>query len=435
MIDSSSYFWFLTVGLGIMLVLVLRTPAKIYEFPYFMAATFAGFILPQAISLIRFPGGVTQQGMSDVLLMTCLCGGMCVLGYQGREPNFSRKLFVQPISLTRLFHGGLLFLAASFFFTYLISGMTDEAKGGSTWTGIVTVYAFFSNLVYPAFAICLIVALRTKSSLAWMAVAAASFIPLHTAIFYGRREDAVHFLMTLAVTLYFERGWKPPRILIFATLAAAMFLIPATADYRSIAATGQWNDLKQLNLWQNFHDYLNQESELELRNAAMVIEAAQKTGEYEWGEGYWDEIVFRFVPAQFVGKGMKEHFMFVSHFSSFASVEVLGYNFPGGTTPTGIGDVFNQLSWWGCLFFALLARFFKSLWLKSQTNLFARVLYIQLIPTAMLTITHGTVVSIPDIIYYILFLSILFYYARVPAEEGGSYRQPRKVPVLKKGRA
>jgi len=412
------YFWAFVVLLAAALVPVMLKPEKIYEYPYFMAAVFAGFIVPQAISLIRFPGSASQEWIANVLLMTCLCFGMCWMGYQSRPIKFFQKGFAQPPALDRLFQGGVLFVIISFFFSYLISRMTPEETGADQWTGIVTIYAFFANLIYPGFAICLIVALRNHTFFAWVVTLVASLQPLQAVIIYGRRENAAHFLMTLAITLYFERGFKPPRTAVIAAVVGAMLIIPATGTYRSLMKDGSWDEAKQFDVMDNFNNYLNQESILELRNAAMAIEAVRETGNYQWGKGYWDELVFRFVPAQIVGRETKDNLMFIAHEKPFPDLDALGYSFPVGSTPTGIGDVFNQFGWFGCLFFAVSAWFFKNLWRKAQGNLFARIFYIQLVPTAMLTLTHGTVVSLPDVAYYGIFLGLLFYYARKPVQTG-----------------
>ena len=62
---SELYLWiFAALALG-GVARGLWQPARMYEYPYFMAATFAIFLLPQAISLLLNPGvavgGVDQN--------------------------------------------------------------------------------------------------------------------------------------------------------------------------------------------------------------------------------------------------------------------------------------------------------------------------------------------------------------------------------------
>src|SRR5260221_4944174 len=105
------YFWILVIPLEATLAVTLFKPEKIYEFPYFMAATFLVFIVPQAISLIRFPGVASEEIVTNVILMSCLCFGACWLGYQRPAVRSWQQKLTTPINLNRLFHGGLVFIA------------------------------------------------------------------------------------------------------------------------------------------------------------------------------------------------------------------------------------------------------------------------------------------------------------------------------------
>src|SRR5882724_6630664 len=109
------YFWILVAGLAATLAVTLSRPERIYEYPYFMAVAFMVFIVPQAVSLIRFPGNAAPEWTANVLLMCCLCFGMCWAGYSRPPLRSLQRAFAQPINIDRLFHGGLLFIAVSYF--------------------------------------------------------------------------------------------------------------------------------------------------------------------------------------------------------------------------------------------------------------------------------------------------------------------------------
>src|SRR6266568_5917734 len=184
---ANIYFAIMVGMLMVALVVALIKQERIYEYPYFMAVVFAVFIVPQAVSLIRFPGEAQSEWVANVLLMACLCFAMCWLGYILRPLQSVQRLVAQPVNRDRLFQGGLVFICVSFFFYHLLSQMTPEEKGGTQWTGPSTIYLFFANLIYPAFAICLYRALRTHSFLAWGATVIAAIQPLQTSIVGGRR--------------------------------------------------------------------------------------------------------------------------------------------------------------------------------------------------------------------------------------------------------
>src|SRR5262245_45885263 len=182
------YFWLLMAGVTALVVWVMVQPRRVFEYPYFMAAALGVFILPQCVSLLRFPGGAPESAISAVLLMSCLCLAACWIGYQLPINRTIAYHAARPINPQRLFHVGLAFIASAYFFHHLIGRMADEETGGTMWTGRVTIYHFFTLLVFPGFAIALRTALNRGDLLAWFASAVASLLPLRAAIFAGRRE-------------------------------------------------------------------------------------------------------------------------------------------------------------------------------------------------------------------------------------------------------
>ncbi len=423
------YFWILFISLAATLSVTLAKPEKIYEYPYFMAVTFMVFIVPQAISLMRFPGGAATEWIAHALLMCCLCFAACWAGYQRPPVRSWQRRLAKPLRRDRLFHGGLAYVAISLFFGFLISGMTVEETGGSTWTGKVTIYDFFARLVYPGFAICLMTAMRTGGTIAWLATAVAAMGPIEACVLAGRRETTVLFLMTLVLTLYYQRGTKPPRLAIVFSVIFAMLAIPATGTYRGLASERDWGRIKQINLVDNFNNYLNSESILELRNATFLIEATRLSEDYQYGTGYWDMLVLRFVPAQWLGKEFKQSLMFhPTTEDTVGGLSKLGYAVPGGSTITGMGDSFQQLGWFGCLFFAAMGLLFKTLFRASRQHncVFAQLFYIQIATSAMRAVTHQTLDFLPGLVYSSVFLGLLFLYARFPKSQGSRRsRKPR----------
>ena len=423
---SNIYFASLLVGLFLTLAYTLVKPEKFYEYPYFMAAVFIVFIVPQCVSILRFPGMAVGDPVENVLLMSCLCFGCCWLGYLPRPWRLVSAKLACPIDQDRLFQGGLIFMAVSFFFNYLISRMSDEETGGSQWTGPVTIYGFFAGLIYPAFAICLSTALRKQTAFAWLSVAIASIQPILSAFIAGRRETTVLCVLTVALTLFYTYGLRPARLVILGFILFATLAIPATGTYRGFAAERDWEGVRQMDLIGNFRTFLNTESVLELRNAALLIQSVKESGDYEYGGGYWDAMVFRFVPAQILGKKFKEGIMFEPP-EERAERETarMAYNIPLGATLTGMGDSFVQFGFFGCLFFAALGFLFKSFYAatRQRNAIFAQLFYIMIGTSAMRAVTHETVDFLPGMTYYAIFLGILFWYVKLPL-----YRSRRLLP-------
>jgi len=386
------YFIPFVVACVLLFTATVVRPRLIYEFPYFMAGTFIAFILPQAYALYKNAwGGVYLE---STLLMCCLCLAACWFGYLPRaHTGFLQKLNV-PVSTSRFLHGGIVLVLVGYYFTYKF-GTLPEDDITSSLTGIGTIYLFFGGLAYPGFAICFYCALKTRSVFAWAMSAVAAWIPFQAAIFYGRREPTALFLISLAMSLFFLREKQAPRFVVIGAVLGAMFIIPAVGEYRKTAAQDPIEAWKQLDVVQQFNEYFDVNAVSEVKNAAVLIAATRESGAYQWGAGYWNRLVFRFVPAQFLGESFKNSLMI-------------------GGEQRDLGDSFNQFDYFGCLLFAAMAYLFKNLWAaaKQPNGTVAQILYIQTTTSAMRALTHETIDFLPGFIYSALFIALVALYAR-----------------------
>ncbi len=412
---------------------VTQIPAKLYEYPFLIAITFVVFAAPQVVSLVRNPGGVSTSAIESVMLMSTLCMLAALIGYSYKPSRLRFPKLSRAVDEQRLLQVGVVYLAMAWFFGTMISGMTAEETGGSTWTGRVTIYHFFTNVIFIALAILFRGALRTNSIFIWCLFAIAVLQPVQAAIFAGRREATAHALVAIGMVLFFEKRIAPSRILFGFLVFFAMLIIPATGHYRSIAADRDWSRLENLDLIENFNDFLNQESILELRNAAVIIDATKNSGAYGWGVLYWDEIIWRFVPAQIVGRDVKNFLMIERDDKEIAAARIdSNYTISSGSTVTGMGDSFTQFGYFGALFFLVVGWLFRSLWIEcKQGNVITQLLYIGIFTSAMRAVTHQTVDFLPGLIYQGVFMAIAYFYARKPFNQGSerhaSNASPRQV--------
>ena len=252
--------------------------------------------------------------------------------------------------------------------------------------------------------------------MAWLAALVAAWIPLQAAIFYGRREPTALFLISLAMSLFFLKGKQVPRWLVIGAVLGSVFIIPAVGKYRQLAAENPLEAVKQIDFGEQVKDYFDEDAISEVKNATILIAATSETGDYEWGAGYWNRIVFRFVPAQFLGKAFKDSLMVGGQQRDLAEFveNVMGVQTSVGSTFPGLGDAFNQFGYLGCLFFAFMAYVFKNLWTAAnhEGGTVAQILYIQITTSAMRALTHQTMDFLPGLIYSGVFIGLVALYAR-----------------------
>lgn len=354
---------------------------------------------------------------ADTTLLMCslsLCA--CWLGYRARpHPGLLEKLNVS-VNLPRFFAGGILLVIVGTYFRHLFSNLPEDQISSGAMTGIGTIYLFFGNLVYPGFAICFYSALSGLGWVAWAASVLAAIIPFQAAVYYGRREPTTLFLLSLGLSLYFVKGVKPLRVLVIALVVGAALFIPATGEYRSRASENPLEALAEIDFTEQLQTSLEEDGASELKNATALIAATQVTGDYQFGADYWNALAFRFVPAQFVGKGVKDALMVGGVHREFGDYveQVLGFALPAGMTVTGIGDSFNQLGYLGWVFFALLGYLFRTLWAAANHRgaAVAQILYIQSVTSAMRAVTHETVDFLPGFIYGVIFIGSIAWFAK-----------------------
>jgi hypothetical protein len=377
-----------------------------------MGGIFVSFILPQAISLVNNPGPVSQQALERVLLMSCLCAAMCWLGYQlPVNRNFIKKTDIS-VDYRKLFQGGIVFVLIGYASAYLISRVPEAVQENGRWTGIITIYAFFRSLIYPGFTILLLSTLQRPNLTKIILTVCAAALPLQLIIFRGRREATATFILTLGLSLYYFRRYVPPRWLALTLIVIALVAIPLTGAYRNIAKTGDWSQIQELRPRKNLEVFVEKGKILELRNAAMLMEAAVQTGQYGYGTDYWNTLVFRFVPAQLTGQDLKNALQI--KLAKYDLQNLYNYSLHPGSTTTGIGDSFVQFDYFGCLFFFIVAYLFKNLWGSAiyRNSIVSQIIYVSLVPPALLSITHGTVRFFPDLLFRFIFIGSVIIYSR-----------------------
>src|SRR5947207_922321 len=99
-------------------------PRLIYEYPYFMAATFIAFILPQAYSAYLNEWG--GQFLESMLLMAFLCLAACWLGYLPRAHSALLENLNVPVNTERFLHGGIALVVIGSYFTYKFGTLPDD---------------------------------------------------------------------------------------------------------------------------------------------------------------------------------------------------------------------------------------------------------------------------------------------------------------------
>lgn len=412
MVEIYKYLLIL-ICLGILGWGIIRVE-RIYQYPFFVGALFTSFILPQAFALIDNPGQVNKEALERVLFVSCLCAGACWLGYEIKPNKKWLALLNIGIDERKLFRAGIALMLMGWLFNFLLARTIEQTDGVLKSGTPATIYYLFANVIYIAFAIFLLRVFKHPSIINITCTVLSGWFPLQQ-VLIGRRQPTMTFIIIVGVSLFLIRRYIPPRWAVITAILMIGVLIPLLAEIRgefwNLLFSGNWEKIQSLS--QKAFATQQKGDILELRNAALLMDAVERTNMYGYGTGFWDSIVFQYIPGQLVGFEFKKSLQF-HIFNPDLLKDLYGYSLPNGVTVTAVGDSFMEFGYFGCLILAMLGYIFKHLWISSiyQKSHFSRLLYIGLISPSMVAITHGIGRFCQEAIFQVSFVCLVTYYSR-----------------------
>lgn len=389
---------------------------NIYQYPFFIGSMFVSFILPQAFALTSNPAQVTPEALERVLFVSCLCAAACWIGYQVKPNQQWLARLNIVIDERKLFIGGIVLMTQAWFFNFLLSRTVAQTGAFGGWTGPATIYLFLIQAGNIAFGIFLLYSLKRPKPINFILTIISGW-PLFSQVIIGRRQPMMTFAIIIGLSFFLVRRYVPPRWLVITGMLSVILLIPVLGLLRggfwNLVFSGNWQEL--LSSVQTAFNSQQKGELLELRNAALLIDVADRTGLYGYGTGWWDTIVFQFVPGQIVGFEFKKSLQFnLWPIYLDALKNLYGYSIPNGYTITGIGDSFMEFSYFGCLSFAIIAYILKHLWISSvyYKSIFSQLLYMGLVSPAMVGLTHGIGRFWQESIFQLIFIGLVTYYSK-----------------------
>lgn len=377
--------FFTAVSFAALMAGLMRRGAP-YELPFLAGATLFGFILPQ------MPGLAFDPYLADgAVAKTALFGAFCViallLGWR-----IGRRAPLRALDWTfderALLNAAAAMSLIGAFFYWMITRLPPELTEATRWSGPGTIYLFFAKTLTYGFAVAVLCMVRRPS---WKAAAIIGFcliFILDRVVIHGRRAEAVDLVMILMLAAWFQRRIVIARPIMLALVVAGALAVNSTGDYRSLARSAdgpRWEELAEIDAAGNFARLLETGGE-EMRNAAAMVDHIDHTRIFDYGVFHWNEIMFAFVPAQIVGRGIKDA-LYLPPESPFPR----NYVPVTGTTWTGFSDAFRSLWYFGALKFFLLALVFGRIFAAAMRGsaLWQVVAMLSAGP-AMHVITHHT---------------------------------------------
>jgi hypothetical protein len=238
-------------------------------------------------------------------------------------------------------------------------------------------------------------------------------------IVLGRRTSTFILVITVGLTLFHVKKITPPKVISALFVFGSAYLIPLLGalrgDFWELIFSGK---ISSIDFTLGIDRILMVGDVLELRNAAMMIDVTDLSDHLGYGRGFWNDIVFQYVPGQILGNDFKKSLQFQLSTQSDI-VNHFGQSLSSGSTATGLGDSYVEFGFLGCLVFAAIAYLFKYLWASSMFNssVYSQILYIGLVSPALIAVTHGVGTFFQHAILQFICVYGIWKYSHLPKHQ------------------
>ncbi len=391
----------------------LRSPTLFYHFPFWISVLALGWFFPQAVggylNLTEFP----DYAYADGMFFASSCALATWGGYawaHGREDVGSSWLDWR-FDLDRLYWACSALCLFGFYFQWKLWSLPMELIMETQWSGVTVKYLFLSSVFRFGFIGLWMLYLcqpRIWVPKLLVFIVPSFYVLFRTAVLEGRREAMMDLLAYALVGLWLGRGKAVPRWVIACGLAFGLILINAIGTYRALLFYGdktfseRVSDIVSADYVETSREMMS-DSGSEFKNYIYYRYIYQDMGRYDLGLFHWNKLVFNYVPAQIVGRGLKESLMIPLLDANETAQREYGFNYMRGSTSTGYRDAFGSFGWFGFIKFLAIGYIMGVLYRHAERGgLLARIMYVYLLGAAMLAVTHTT--------HRILFSSWVYFF-------------------------
>jgi hypothetical protein len=429
--------WFLlSVFMGLAIAMILPgLRRKDYRMQLPCVAGLAALFevgLPLA-SINAYPGDINPGELARFSVMAILCLGATWAGYYWWRPNprmrfpyfNSRKLGISSVIL--VVFGGLAY--------WHLGGTTpdlDPVKG--TWTGIATIYLFFTLVMRYGAILAAILFFRTKN---WklLLLALPQLFDYIRLFMIGRRAPTGEMFVVICLLLFFYRKWTAPLwIMALGTFAMALFSLNIETVRRTnekslserIRAIKEADPLHSI----TSEGMAERHTAVDIRNGVRFMEAKAQGGHYTLGLHFWNSLVFSYVPAQILGHAFKDSLMI----PLTDDTALLGFEKDNGTCESGIAEAFMAFGYLGFGLFFAMGAFIRRLWEGAIRGSIAHQLFLMLlILPAVLSFSVQLWNFLNTLVNMAIFVGPLLWWSRTssrPVLAEAPHLQPQPAPSV-----
>lgn len=387
-----------------------------FKYPVLFSVVYCFWFLPQISKINRC---ISCPDTSQALIFSVFCFVAVLIPWffsmtpkKSSSERWRRELKNPKEPTLRRF---VIILSFIGLLCYFVVAHLERTITLSQWSGPITIFWFFANLLFIFGLLSLFLYHRTRKRV-YLVIATIAFVILfYRVIFLGRRGIAIEIFFYISLYLFFCRGIMPSRMLIVVLFPLAYLIFENVGTYRGalqessvLEAFSRTVDSALLNMDQNIDH-----RRLEALNAVAIIDDEVIDGDYTHIKTLWNALVHRYIPGQLVGEGLKASLQFeqIELFERLAERQRETATF--GTTITGFSSAYVSLGQFGFIWFFLISYLMKVIYYEARAgSLFHQVLYAYLIKYSLHAITHDHYWFFTPFVQFFVFVGLSFYVAR-----------------------
>ena len=392
----SAWFALMLLMSAAMGLRALWKPSTFLEYPTVVGLLMLGWFLPQAWGIERQgPSWVFEPRSAWIYVLMCLVsiwGGFEL----GRHLKFRLRSNASEGGMDgfdrrRLFGATLAIILLGAIFYFLMIREAETFPPGEQWSGVITAYAFGSQLLPIGAAIALLVSLRTRSLPVFMLFVLAVLIYLPVISTSVKRAPAFELAAIIGGGCFFGRNIVPPRALLIFASVLGIVLIHQAGAMRSFVKENDSTIIEAFSAESTrtlsvLH--LERDQVAEVQGAVSDIAIVDQGATIRPFASIWNQLVSQYYPSFVFGREAKDALMTAPFTGEGGAVSRFRGYF--GSTRTGFSDTYTSFGPLGVIAFAFVSVLFGWIYERASTgDLRAQLLYLVLLSDGLLVITHS----------------------------------------------
>lgn len=426
-------FWALCLSCLFFIIKSFGRISLAYTFPtLFSLATFI-FIIPTLFIFKNDAIYLTDETYNRFCINAFLCFWMGIAGY--RAGNFFNS---KPSKTEKVFYYNNITRSATYFIAIggFASIFIDPKSFGDQAGGVFAIILFFSRFLRPAAIILWSLYLYKKSQKVLALFCVYLFFAMQFIVISGRRSETLILGLVVFFPLYFIKKVKVNRVMYASGMVIALLVVILLPLFRTFTKAGNFSSISSISVSEAVTDQISGEKSNEVLDAALNMEAVQKSGKYNYGVTFFNYFVAQFASSTLFGDDLKGD-LTLEPVNMMELREKLNYTtdtqgFKYWLTPTGFGNAFIEFGFFGSLMYFLIGLLAARIYKKAMNYeaVQYKVLYCMFAVLILLSV-YDSIPALP--IHFFPYAMVYWFCFRKPYKTVRLMHFTSKNPIIGRG--